>query len=63
MFPPAFFNMYSERTIASAETNNTSKGRSDTKLFGAEKFEDMPSSGGLPAYFLKKGIKQKVNLK
>ena len=53
---------YSERTIASAETNNTSKGRSDTQIFGAGKFKGVPSSGGLHAYFLKKGIEQKVNL-
>ena len=48
--------------IASAETNNTSKGRSDTQIFGAGKFKGVPSSGGLHAYFLKKGIEQKVNL-
>ena len=32
MFPPA---QYSERTINSKETNDTSKERSDTQLFGA----------------------------
>jgi hypothetical protein len=36
IFPPAFFN--SERTIASTETNDTSKESSKTQLFEARKF-------------------------
>ena len=38
MFPPAFFNILKEPSIVySTETNDTSKERSDTQLFGAEK--------------------------
>ena len=33
------FFQYSERNITSTETNDTSKERSDTQLFGAEKFK------------------------
>ena len=53
---------YSERTIASPETNNTSKERSDTKLFGAGKFEGKALSGGLHAHLPQKDNDQKVNL-
>ena len=54
---------YSERTIASPETNNTSKERSDTKLFGAGKLEGKALSGGLHAHLPQKDNDQKVNLK
>ena len=53
---------YSERTIASPETNNTSKERSDTQLFGAGKFEGGALSGGLHAHLPQKDNDQKVNL-
>jgi hypothetical protein len=56
------FFQYSERTIAITETNNTSKERSHTQLFGDRKFEGVTLSKGLFAYFLQKGIEQKVNL-
>ena len=45
---------YSEKTIASTETNGTSKERSDTKLLGAGKSEGVALSGGLQAYYATK---------
>ena len=53
---------YSERTIASTETNNTSTERSDTQLFGAGKCEGVALSGGLHAHLPQKDIEKKVNL-
>ena len=53
---------YSERNIASTETNDTSKERSDTQLFGSGKFKGVALSGGLHAYLPQKDIDQKVNL-
>ena len=50
---------YSERTIASTETNNTSKERSDTQLFGAGKFEGVALSGGLHAHLPQEDIEKK----
>jgi hypothetical protein len=54
---------YSERTIASTETNNTSTERSDTQLFGAGKSKGVALSEGLHAHLLQKDIEKKVNLK
>ena len=53
---------YSERTIASTETNNTSTESSDTQLFGAEKFEGVASSKWLHAHLPQKDFEKKVNL-
>ena len=61
-FPEPSGFQYSERTIASTETNNTSKERSDTQLFGAGKFEGVALSGGLHAHLPQKDIEKKVNL-
>jgi hypothetical protein len=52
----------SERTIASTETNDTSKESSDTQLFAARKFEGVALSGGLHAHLPQKDIEKKVNL-
>ena len=43
-------------------TNDTSKERSDTQLFGAGKFEGVALSGGLHAHLPQKDNDQKVNL-
>ena len=51
--------MYSERTIASTETNDTSEESSDTQLFAARKFEGMALSGGLHAHLPQKYIEKK----
>ena len=53
---------YSERTIASTETIDTSKESSDTQLFAAGKFEGVALSRGLHAHLLQKDIEKKVNL-
>jgi hypothetical protein len=50
---------YSERTIASTETNDTSTERSDTQLF---KSEGVALLGGLHAYLPHRDIEKKVNL-
>ena len=52
MFSSLF--QYSERSIASSETNNTLKERSDTQLFGAEKFKGVALSRYLPRKNIKK---------
>ena len=51
---------YSERTIASTETNNTSTESSDTQLFGAGKSEGVALSGGLHAHLPQKDIEKKM---
>jgi hypothetical protein len=56
------FFQYSDRTIGSTETNDTSTDRSDTRLFGTGKSEGVALSGGLHAYLLPKDIGKKVNL-
>jgi hypothetical protein len=48
---------YSDRTVASTETNDTSTESSDTKLFADGKFKGVALSGGLHAYLLQKDIK------
>ena len=53
---------YSERTIASTETNDTSTESSVTQLFGAWKSEGVALSGGLHAHLPQKDIETKVNL-
>ena len=53
---------YSERTVASTDTNDTSTESSGTKLFAAGKFEGVAISGGLLAHLLPKTLKKKVNL-
>jgi hypothetical protein len=53
---------YSERTIGSTETNDTSTERSDTQLFRARKSEGVALSGGLNAHLQQKDIEKKVNL-
>ena len=56
------FFQYSDRTVASTETNDTSTESSDTKLFADGKSEGVALSGGLHAYLLQKTLKKKVNL-
>ena len=56
------FFQYSDRTVASAETNDTSTERSDTQLFGAGKFEGVALSKVLHAHLPPKDIEKKVNL-
>ena len=60
----SIFFLYSDRTIASTETNDTSTERSDTELFGSGKSEGVALSGGLHvhAHLLHKDIEKKVNL-
>jgi hypothetical protein len=53
---------YSDRTVASTETNDTSTESSDTKLFVDGKSEDVALSGGLHANLPQKDIEKKVNL-
>ena len=53
------FFQSSEQTIASTETNDTSKKRSDTQLFGAGKFEGMALSRGLHVCLPQKDIEKK----
>ena len=53
---------YFERSIASTETNDTSKESSDTQLFGAGKFGGVALSGRLHAHLPQKDIEKKVNL-
>ena len=48
-------------SIASTETDDTSKGRSDTQLFGAGKFEGLAWSWGLHAHLLQKDIEKNIN--
>ena len=55
---PGLFQ-YSERVIASTETNDTSEEGSDTQLLGAGKFGGVALSGGLPAHLPQKDIKKK----
>ena len=50
---------YSERTIASTETNDISEESSDTQLFGAGKSEGVALSGGLHSYLPQKDIEKK----
>ena len=52
---------YSERTIASPETNDTSTERSNTQLFEAGKSKGVALSGGLHAYLPQKDIEKKHN--
>ena len=54
------FFQYSERTIASTETNDTSKERSDTQLFGAGKFKGVALSRGLHPHLLRKDIEKQA---
>ena len=42
------FFQYSDKTVASTETNDTSTESSDTQLFAAGKSEGVALSGGLP---------------
>jgi hypothetical protein len=53
---------YSERTIASTETNDISAESSDTQLFAAGKSKGVALSGGLHAHLPHKDFKKKVNL-
>ena len=53
---------YSERTIASTETNYTSTERSNTQLFGAGIFKGVALSGRLHAHLLQEDIEKKANL-
>ena len=50
---------YSERTIASTETNDTSTESSDTQLFGAGKSKGVALSGELHAHLPQKDIEKK----
>jgi hypothetical protein len=50
---------YSDRTIASTETNDTSTESSDTELFADGNFEGVALSGGLHAHLLQKTLKKK----
>ena len=59
-FLSSFFQ-YSERTITSTKTNDTSKERSDT-LFEAGNPGAVALSGKLHAFLSQRGIEQKVNL-
>jgi hypothetical protein len=45
--------------MASTETNDTSKGSSDTQLFGAGKSGGVALSGGLHAHLPQKDIEKK----
>ena len=45
---------YSKRTIASTETNNSSKERPDTQHFGTRNFKGVALSGGCHVYLLQK---------
>ena len=54
--------LYSERTIASTETNDNSKESSDTQLFAARKFKGVALSRGLHAHLPQIDIEKKVNL-
>jgi hypothetical protein len=56
------FFQYSDRTVASKETNDTSTESSKTQLFEAGKPEGVALSGGLYAHLLQKVIEKKVNL-
>jgi hypothetical protein len=56
------FFQYSDRTVASTETNDTSTKRSDTQLFGGGKSKGVALSGGLHAHLLTKDIEKKVTL-
>ena len=49
---------YSEKNIASRETNDTSKERYNTQLSGAEKFEGVALSRGLQAHLLQADIEK-----
>ena len=60
-FSPSLFQ-YSERTIASTETNDTSEESSDTQLFWAGKSGGVALSVGLHAHLPQKDIEKKVNL-
>jgi hypothetical protein len=51
---------YSDRTVASAEKNDTSTESSDTKLFSDGKSEGVALSGGLHAYLRQKDIEKKI---
>ena len=53
---------YSDRTVASTETNDTSTESSDTQLFAARKFKGVAFLGGLHAHLPQKDIEKKVNL-
>ena len=53
------FFLYSDRTVASTETNDTSTESSDTKLFANGKFEGVALSGGLHVHLLQKDIERK----
>jgi hypothetical protein len=53
---------YSDWTIASPETNNTSKERSDALLFGDGKSDGVALSGRLHIHLLRKDVEKKVNL-
>ena len=56
------FSIYSERTITSTETNDTSKESSDTQLFEARKFRAWHYQKGSTPTCCKKTLKKKVNL-
>ena len=58
----SIFFQYSDRTVASTETNDTSTERSDTELFGAGKSEGVALSRGLHPHLPQKDIEKKVNL-
>ena len=55
----SIFFQYSDRTIASRETNNNSTKSSDTQLSGAGKSELLALSGGLHHDLPKKDIEKK----
>ena len=50
---------YSERTVASTETNDTSTESSDTQLFAVWKSEGVALSRGIHAHLLQKDIEKK----
>ena len=53
------FFQYSDRTITSTETNNTSEESSDTQLFADWKFEGVVLSGRLHFHLPQKDIEKK----
>ena len=55
------FFPYSDRTVASKETNDYSTESSDTKLFANGKSEGVALSGGLHAHLQQKDFERKVN--
>ena len=56
------FFQYSDRTVASTETNDTATERSDTQLYGARKSEGMALSRRFHTNLPQKDIEKKLNL-